>query len=83
MIFYNTSGAFGITTLQFGSVGDPSQLGYVGMQAFNMLSRCRISNVVAYVTSGADTSIFEITLPDTSNLAGDSSVGVEISTPIA
>ena len=70
MIFYNTSGAFRITTLQFGGPGDASQLQYLGYQAFNMLERCAIQNVVAYVTSGADTTIFDTTLLDTSNLRG-------------
>ena len=83
MIFYNTSGAFRITTLQFGGPGDASQLQYLGYQAFNMLERCAIQNVVAYVTSGADTTIFDTTLLDTSNLRGGSSAGVEVSTPIA
>ena len=48
-----------------------------------MLDRCKISNVIAYVSSGADTTIFDTTLPDTSNLRGNTSVGVEIQTPIA
>ena len=79
MIFYNKTGGFnGITTLQFGGVGDPSQLNYLGPQSFNMLEKCKIQTVSAYVSSGADTTIFEVNLPNESNLRGNTSVGTAI-----
>lgn len=79
MIFYNKTGGFnGITTLQFGGAGDPSQLNYLGPQSFNMLEKCKIQTVSAYVSSGADTTIFEVNLPNESNLRGNTSVGTAI-----